>query len=292
MPVFNGAPYVGEAIESIMGQTYERLELLIVDNASTDKTKEVLKAYKKRFPNRIKLYTFGTNEGAFIASNFALTKAKGRYIAMMDADDIAHKTRIAKEVSYLEANSGTVVVGSQATIIDGRGRIIGKKTLPTIPAEIYKQFAVVNPLVHPSVMFNRNLLPNPAALYTTKYGVNDDYYTFFKLMPYGTFANLPEALLKYRVHGKNSSLNHLKKHFWTITNIRIEAITKLNYQAPLYVFPVMLVQALVVTLLPEALLKEMFYYLRGIKTVSMKISFPLPVMMYEKIKSYATLFLA
>lgn len=137
-------------------------------------------------------------------------------------------------------------------------------------------------------MINRALLPNPHVLYACKYGVNDDYYTFFKLLQYGTFANLPEALLKYRVHKNNSSLNNLKHNFWNINAIRYEAITKLNYQAPVIVFPIMLAQTILVALLPEPWLRELFYYIRGIKKITIKI----PTLIIAKLKAYATVFLA
>lgn len=274
MPVYNGAPYVAEAIESIRKQTLRNWELLIVDDGSSDATRSIIRNYKNRHPKRIKLYTYKKNQGAFFAANYALAKARGRYIAMMDADDISHRQRIEKQVAYFQSHPGTIVLGTQAMVIDRRGRTTGKKIVPLDQDSIYKQFGIVHPMVHPSVMINRAMLPDPNTLYFCKYGVNDDYYTFFRLFQYGTFANLPEALLKYRVHEKNSSLTNLKEHFWTITKIRIEAITKLNYQAPFYVFPVMIAQAFIVSILPEAWLKELFYYIRGIKKITIKIRFP------------------
>lgn len=289
MPVYNGAPFVEKAIESIIQQTYKKLELLIVDNGSSDRTRTIIHTYKRRYPKQIKLYTYTQNQSAFFATNHALTKAKGRYIAMMDADDVSHKTRIAKQVTYFETHPRVIILGTQATTIDTSGHTIGQKTMPLHQESIYKQFAVVHPMIHPSVMINRSLLPNQHVLYSCKYGVNDDYYTFFKLMPYGEFANLSESLLKYRVHGKNSSLSNMKSHFWNITNIRIEAITKLNYQAPFIVFPIMIMQAVLVALLPEPWLKELFYYVRGIKKITFK--FRIPMVVISKIKAYATTFL-
>lgn len=293
IPVYNGCPYVGKAIQSILDQSYKRIELLIVDNGSTDDTPNVLQSFRKRFANRIKVYSFTSNKGAFFASNFALSKAKGRYIAMMDADDISQVHRIRTQVDYLVQNPRTIVLGTQATIINKVGKVIGKKSMPTTHEHILKQFAVVNPIVHPSVMYNRSLLPNPTSLYSIKYGVNDDYYTFFKLMAYGEFANLPEVLLKYRVHNANSSLQHLKQHFWAITKIRIEAITKLNYSAPILAFPIMALQTILVSILPENVLRELFYVIRGIKKISFTIpKFTIPIVIQEKLKTYAATFLA
>lgn len=299
MPVYNGCPFVAKAIQSIVNQSYKRIELLIVDNGSTDDTPTVLQSLQKQYTNRIKVYTFKSNKGAFIASNYALAKAKGYYVAMMDADDVSHKHRIASQVDYLQNNPQTIVLGTQATIINAKGKITGKKSMPLDHNTIYKQFTIVHPMVHPSVMINRKLLPNPNTLYTCKYGVNDDYYTFFKLLSHGKFANLSQPLLNYRVHSNNSSLTHLKDHFWTITKIRIEAITKLNYQVPFIAFPIMILQTIIVSVLPENMLRELFYYIRGIKKLSIRIQYP-KIRLFQfresivlaKLKSYATSLLA
>lgn len=290
IPVYNGCPFVAKAIQSIIDQSYKNIELLIVDNGSTDDTPSVLESFQKQCTNRIKVYTFTSNKGAFFASNYALEKAKGHYIAMMDADDVSHTHRIASQVDYLQNNPQTIVLGTQATIINAKGKITGKKSMPLDHDTIYKQFAIVHPMVHPSVMINRALLPNPNVLYTCKYGVNDDYYAFFKLLSHGKFANLSQALLNYRVHSHNSSLTHLKEHFWAITKIRIEAITKLNYQAPFIAFPIMVLQTVIVSVLPENMLRELFYYIRGIKKITFHFKFP--EFTFAKLRYYAATFLA
>lgn len=299
IPVYNGCPFVAKAIQSIVDQSYKHIELLIVDNGSTDTTPTILQSFQKRFSDRIKIYTFTSNKGAFVASNYALKKAKGRYIAMMDADDVSHKHRIKTQVAYLQKYPQTIVLGTQATIINAKGVVTGKKSMPLDHDAIYKQFGIVHPMVHPSVMINRALLPNPNILYACKYGVNDDYYTFFKLLSHGKFANLSKSLLNYRVHCNNSSLMHLKDHFWTITKIRIEAITKLKYQAPFIAFPMVVMQTMIVSILPEHIVRELFYYFRGIKKVSIHTQVP-TIKLFQfresivltRLKSYATNFLA
>lgn len=300
MPVHSAGKFLVPAIESILKQTYPRFELIIVNDGSTDASWRTICAYRKKCAGKIKAFRSKTklNEAGNAATNIGLLHAKGQFIARMDADDIAHPKRLEKQVAYFATRPGTILVGTQALVIDERSRCIGEKTVPLENGDIYRQYAVIHPIIHPSVMINRNMLPDPNMLYACKYGINDDYYTFFKLLPYGKFANLPETLIKYRVHTGNSSLTNLKQNFWNINTIRWEAISKLNYQAPLWVFPLILLQTAIVAFLQENQLKELFYYIRGIKKLSIKFRFPefetrqFRESVMEKIKSYAATFLA
>ena len=90
MPVYNGAPFVGEAIESILTQTYKPLELIIVDDASTDSTGDILRTYASKFPEIIQVITLARNHGESKAANIAFKKTKGKFIARVDSDDISH----------------------------------------------------------------------------------------------------------------------------------------------------------------------------------------------------------
>lgn len=267
MPVYNGSAFVEKAIESILKQSYPRIELIIVSDGSSDETWKILKAFRKRFPKKIRAYRLKHNAGESAAANFAFKKTKGAFIARMDADDVSHRQRIAKQVEYLLAHPEVIVLGTQASVVDKRSRRIGSKHFPLNHETIYRQYAVVHPMLHPSVMFRRGLLPHGKLLYRDAFEPNDDYYTLFDLLGYGQFANLPEELISYRVHGYNKSLQNLKRKFWTITNIRIAAVTKLNYRAPWWMVPAMAVQAAIVLLLPETILRELFLYLRGMKRV-------------------------
>jgi len=303
IPVHNAGRFLAPAIESILKQTYSRIELIIVDDGSTDGSWNIIKQYRKMHHTKIKAFRSKTklNEAGNAATNLGLLHAKGSYIARMDADDVALPKRIEKQIQYFTTHAGTILLGTQALVINEKNHIIGKKSVPTGNSGIYQQYALWHPIIHPSVMINRHMLPDPQVLYACKYGINDDYYTFFKLLPHGKFANLPETLMKYRVHMNNSSLNNLKGNFWNINAIRWEAITKLNYQAPFVVFPIMILQAALVAILPEPWLKELFYYIRGIKRISFRFKFPAFANVIAdrskhtfltKLKSYAATFLA
>lgn len=287
MPVYNGSRFVEKAIESILAQTYPRLELIAVDDGSTDNTWHILKRYRKEHPSVVRVFRLKKNHGESTAANLAFTKARGAFIARMDADDVAQKNRLTKQVAFMNEHPEVITLGSQARVIDAAGRRIGAKRSPVTHEAIYTRFAYLNAMIHPTVIFRKRLLPKRDFLYRSTFESTDDYHTYFELLNYGQFANLPEELISYRVHGANKSLTNIKEKFWTDTKVRLTAVTKLNYRAPILMFPAIVLQALVVMLLPEALLREVFFYFRGMKRSTIKLpyfSFP---PMWAKMKQYA-----
>lgn len=289
MPVYNGSRFVEKAIQSILDQTYDHIEYIIVDDGSTDQTWNILQTFKKQFPQKIRIFRFKKNQGESFAANLAFSKSRGAYIARMDADDISHPTRIAKQVTFMQAHPNIIVLGAQAKVINQYGKTIGAKRSPIDHDTIYTFFGFINPMIHPSVMFRRNLLPKRSILYNTNrtFETTDDYHTYFELLKYGTFANLPETLVSYRLHGANKSLTNIKEKFWTDTKARLMAITRYNYQPSLLMFPAIFAQASLVLFLPEGILKEIFYHIRGLKQATLhipKISFKIS---FARVMKYA-----
>jgi glycosyltransferase involved in cell wall biosynthesis len=265
MPVHNAGRFLAPAIESILAQTYKNFELIIVDDASTDDSWKTISQYAKKYKKQIQgIQTKKqVNSAGNGATNYGLKFAKGEFIARMDADDISLPKRLEKQVAYMTQNPDTILLGTQAYVVDQKGKITGKKSLPVTHEGIYKEYGIIHPIVHPTVMIRRSLLPNPKKIYEMKWDVNDDYYTFFKLLGYGTFANLPEYLLKYRVHGGNLSLSKPKTKFYNSVSIRLQAVTKLGYNMSYKAWGLMLSQLVLVTLLPERAIVPFYMLLRG-----------------------------
>jgi len=265
MPVHNAGKFLVPAIESILAQTYKRIEFIIVDDASTDDSWKTTRAYRKQYPKIIHAYriTKQSNSAGNGATNFGLTKARGQFIARMDADDISYAKRIEKQVAYMVAHPATILLGTQANIIDKNGKLTGVKNMPITHEAIYTQFGVLHPVIHPSVMIRRDLLPYPDKIYAMKWDVNDDYYTFFRLLNYGAFANLPERLLKYRIHGNNLSLANPKEKFMNSIKIRIEATRLLGYRMSFANMLIMLAQYIIVSLIPSRLIVPSYMMIRG-----------------------------
>lgn len=270
MPVHNAQAYLAEAIASIVDQTYSNVELLIIDDASTDTSLKIARQFAKKYPKIVKSYQTPkqTNSAGNGATNYGLQFAKGEFIARMDADDVALPERIATQVEYMIAHPNVILCGSQAEVIDGKGKHTGVKSLPLSHAEIYDQYGVIHPIIHPTVMIRRSLLPDPDKIYQMKWDVNDDYYTFFTLLQYGEFVNLPQLLLKYRIHGSNLSLNNPKQKFFNSVKIRIEAISKLGYKISPKALGIMIAQVIIVSLIPERVIVPLYMMIRGITTPS------------------------
>ena len=129
MPVYNAERYVAKAVESILAQTCADFEFVIIDDGSTDGSHALLKQYAER-DHRIRLIS-RANTGHVIALNQMLEIASGRYIARIDADDIALPDRFARQVGYLESHGDCVAVGSYVWLIDAAGRSLGSVTVPS-----------------------------------------------------------------------------------------------------------------------------------------------------------------
>lgn len=296
MPAFNAERFIVDAVESILNQTYQNFELIIVDDASTDGTLAIVRNYQKQYPEKIKVVSLhkNRNSGGDRCANVALSYAKGTYIARMDADDIAYPTRLAKQVAFLSSHPDVFLVGASADVIDEDGSIIGEKNEPTSDAAIKKLFFTVHPLIHPTCMYRRILPPLPRHSrengnlekhsgssiilrmtkhkrqggkpfrYAIRYNANNDYYTFFKLLSQGyIFANLPEKLLYYRVHTKSATFTNLKKNFMNTLKIRIRMMRKFGYQASVKDLLTLSLQTAIVLPLPNALLTNLYILARG-----------------------------
>lgn len=199
MPAFNAGKYIKTAIESVLSQTYENFELIIIDDFSQDNTKEIVKSFSDL---RIKLIENTENLGISKSLNKAIKLLKGDYIARMDADDICFPKRLEKQVSYLEKHK-LDFVGSYITLIgEGIKSKIQKYPISSIFIDYYLDYG--NPFAHPCILCKSSLLK--MAPYSDIY--SEDLYQWKKLTSHNLkWSNFPEPLLKYRIHNNNLSTN-------------------------------------------------------------------------------------
>ena len=266
MPVYNAQAYVGEAIESILAQTYRNFELIIIDDASTDASWRIIRKYAKAHPEFIRAHRLdkNINQGGDACANIALELARGAYIARMDADDIAYPARLAKQVAYLSNHPTCSLVGGSADVIDKNGVIIGEKIEPSSHEQIYKSYFTFHPIIHPSCMYRRKWNKKPFA-YMLRYSANNDYYTFFTHMCQGArYHNLPEKLLKYRIHSQNDTFVNIKQKYLNTLAVRIKMCTKHGYRpTPKQVLTTCL-QTVVLLTLPERMITKLYFIAKGI----------------------------
>ena len=267
MPAYNARAYIAEAIESIVGQTYKNLELIIVNDKSTDDTLMIAKRMQRKYPDKIRVVNtrMQTNAAGNGAMNYGLKYSKGEFVARMDADDIAFPTRIEKQVAFMQKKKTAVVVGSQALVVDENGKVTGAKNMPIKHKDIYEQYGVFHPMIHPTVMFRRSALSDPNNIYAMRFDVNDDYFTFFELLSRGRFYNIDEPLLYYRIHGKNLSLNDPKAKFINSVKIRLAAVSELGYQMSAKAWVLMVLQMALILPMPESWIVPLYMLVRGIK---------------------------
>ena len=147
MSVYNGMPYLEQAVESIFRQTFEDFEFFIVDDASTDETWRYLKSLRDM---RIKLIQNKKNLGLAASLNIALRQAQGDFVARMDADDISLSIRFKEQINFLQKHPTIDICGSFVNVIDETDKIIGQIKKPTSNKEIKKELFWLTPLLHPT----------------------------------------------------------------------------------------------------------------------------------------------
>jgi glycosyltransferase involved in cell wall biosynthesis len=153
MSVYNGARFLREAIESILGQTFRDFEFLIVDDGSTDDSREMILSY---CDPRVRLVINDRNVGLPRSLNRGLDLAQGEYVARQDADDISESARLAKQVAFLDSYHDVALLGTWYRKIDEGGRIIGDRQLPCDHVRIRWCQLFFCPFVHTAIMLRKS----------------------------------------------------------------------------------------------------------------------------------------
>lgn len=266
MPVYNASKFLEEAIDSVINQTYKKWELIAVDDGSKDNSLEILKKYAKKYP-QIRVFHNKKNLGVGKTTNYALSKAKGRFIARFDSDDYMPSYRLEKQVNYLLTHKNTVVVGGQVELMNEEGLKIGMKNFPTSHKAIYEGLFTFITIQQPSMMVNKSLLPNGFVWYNDNAKTAEEVDLFFRLFKYGNFANLRSVLLRYRQYPTSTSLRDPKLTFFNTFRTRKLAVKFYGYKPSLKAKILNLVQFAVVSVLPTALIYPVFSIIRGLSTI-------------------------
>lgn len=293
MTAYNAEAYIEEAVNSVLGQTYSNIELIVVDDKSSDRTLTILREITKN-DKRVRVIAKHKNGGPSVASNLGLKYIKGKYLARMDADDVSYQDRIAKQVEYMESNKDVIAVGGQCELIDKNGNSIGMKQFPTKTEKISEALYMYNPMQHPSMMVNLELLPEKKFRYNENSVLAHDLELLYMLDQYGRLANLPDTVLKYRYHGDSLSLNNPRKTFVHTVEVREVAKDIYGYSPTFKAKIVDAMQRIVMTILPNSMVYPLFRVLRmnsmdEIGEVSRDVSRYVAVRVRAKIASVAAL---
>lgn len=222
MAAYNAVNYIEKSIISILEQTFKEWELIIINDCSTDHTPEIVEKYIRLDP-RIILLGNEVNINQALSRNRGISKARGKYIAILDDDDIAFPDRLKIQYDFLENNPAVALVASAAEIIDKDGKIIGHKRSPENLDELRFRIILKNPLVHSSVMYRKELMEKIGG-YNNKYFNAEDYKFYSELIKKYEIVSLPNVLLKYRHTPQAISIAHSSR------KIQLEQSLAVNYK--------------------------------------------------------------
>lgn len=197
MPVRDAAPYIAEAIASVLDQTMPDLELLVLDDGSTDDTAAIVREIAAA-DARVQVIACG-RIGLVPALNLGFRLAKGEFVARMDADDVCDQYRFVRQVAYLRVHPDVAVVGTAYRQVYVDGRQSRRRRAEHGPERLRASMFFGNPVAHPTVMFVPSRLPEPIR-YSASHPGAEDYELWLRLADGSRLDNMSARLLDYRIH--------------------------------------------------------------------------------------------
>ena len=232
MPTYNMASYLKEAIDSILGQSYKGLELIVIDDASTDQTWNLLCTYSDP---RLHCFRNSQNKGNYPSRNEGMRIAQGRYISVMDADDVALSDKVAIQLAYMDTHPEVLACGSLFTYMGSEKKAKRPLRYPDLRLQLLKG----NRFLHSS-LFVRTSVLHELGGYDERYRYSSDYDLVCRLALTGEIVNLPEVLVRYRLHDTQISSSHYMEQqqyaFEIRRNYQLEMIRR--FKCPEYTMPV------------------------------------------------------
>lgn len=224
IPTYNKAQSLKKAIESVLNQTYQNLEVIVIDDGSTDETKEVVKSFKDP---RI-IYFWKKNKGPASARNMGIKRAKGKYIAFLDSDDLWLKEKLEKQIDFMERNPETGLLGTGCYEVTDKGKAIGKKIFPRKNKVLQKDLIKYNPFIQSSIMTKREVF-DKVGLYDEKFRESEDYELWLRLAEYYKIGNLPVPLVMKRYYQESLSSAKDKEQLFFVLKAKKKAILSGQY---------------------------------------------------------------
>ncbi|HKP63776.1 MAG TPA: glycosyltransferase [Polyangiales bacterium] len=211
MPVHNAQAYLREALDSVLGQSYPHWELVAIDDSSSDDSFALLQEYAAREP-RLRVFRQPEQRGIVAARNRALENAdpQSRYLAILDADDVALPDRLAAQVAFLEAHPDHALVGGQTLIIDEHSRPLGIRRYPLDYAQICRVITRWNPIAQSAAMLRRSQQLQVGG-YDPNFPRCQDYDLWLRIAARFPVANLDRPVIRYRISAAQGKRTHLRQ---------------------------------------------------------------------------------
>ena len=194
MTIYNAAPFLTDSIDSIISQCLVDWELIVVENGSTDESAAILARYTDP---RIRTFLLESNIGRTPALRYAFENARGEYIAVLDADDVAHPSRLERQAECLDCRPALGLVGTWAEEIDSTGNVIGTFQPPAATADLRDLLGWSNPFVHSAIMY-RSALAKDVGGYPENVRYSQDYSLILKIARRSEVGIIESFLCKLR----------------------------------------------------------------------------------------------
>ena len=221
IPAYNAEKYLGEAVRSILAQTFTDFELLIIDDGSSDNTLQVANAFTDP---RIRIIANKENLGVPRTRNIGWKEARGQFIAHQDADDYSRPTRLEKQITYLRSpeNKKIGVLGTNRQTIGRKGKIRAHKTMPK--KIVLDDLLHKNPIINGSVMMRSSVLEKMNG-YDEWFSTCEDYDLWLRIANESVCIRIfPEALYVFREHDESTTTKNLRSvelyHMAALNNIK------------------------------------------------------------------------
>ena len=225
MPVFNRREFLAQAVESILNQTLTDFELIIVDDCSTDGSRDVIRQFSQQ-DRRIRVIQNAANQGIAAARNIGNLAARGNFIAIMDSDDIAYPARLEKQVDYLQKNPEVGVCGTWIRYVGATNKTTWKTPLTDDEIRCGMLFGMC--FANPTVMFRRTLITEHALMNDPAFTLAEDYDIWSRALEFAKMGNIGEVLLNYRIHPQQITVEANQKLFYLTSLIHKRQLNKIG----------------------------------------------------------------
>lgn len=211
VPVYNAEKFIADTISAVLSQTFTDFELILLDDASTDKTLEIISSFDDK---RIKYFKNEQNIGISASRNKLIDLAKGEYIAVLDHDDICMPTRLEEQAKFLDTHKDVGMIGSWFQLKAPKWAPLWRKIITNIGwvwcHPIYPSWDDLwkgNVMMHPTIMYRKKIFQDNNIKYRDEYSPAEDYDFVRQAIEKGIkLLNMQKILLKYNLHGQNLSL--------------------------------------------------------------------------------------
>lgn len=225
MSVLNGEAFLAEAVESILDQTFRDFEFIIIDDGSTDTSASILDSFQRNDP-RVQIY-HQENRGLIESLNRGCRLARGKYIARMDADDIAIRNRLSLQIDFMKRHPDVGILGGAVEFIDKTGKITATSRNPIEDCEIRSALLRGCPFWHPTVLMRKDVLIAVGG-YRKVFVAAEDYDLWLRVANHCQMANLDAVVLKYRLHSNQSTIRKFRQTALSTLAAQVAAASRRN----------------------------------------------------------------